>query len=512
MGELAEGLIEFLLGLTPTTIYLLIAALCWAEAAFFLGFLTPGELAVAAGGILASRGQVAFLSLVGVVVVGTMAGNATGYYLGRRWGTGVLEWAPLQKLFGSPIHKAQEFMRRRGEWAIVLGRLTTPTRIMVPFLAGSSRLPYPRYLLFDLPATIVWALAWTILGFTLGESWDLLQDVAGTAAFLVLILFVIAVVIRWVTVRIATNQRRVQASFKLLLRFTGTRGIARRVAPFFFWLGRRLDPRVAKGLGLTLAFMALMGAAGGIGLVMSQTRAVTGLALIDFPVLEWMGQTRTDEAVQVARTGLRAFHWPGVLLIALPLSAAVAWRVSWAAAFRVGIGLTGAGGGAYFLDRYVIEGLVPGAEYPSVPVAVAAVLMVHTTVVVGRKWGWAPSVATAGAGTFVTCTVALGTVVAGWAAPSGIALGFAMGLAWAMALELPRTLRDAAFTPELAPESEGSTSPPDDQGDPDEHGEPDALADADESSDAEDPESGRSDPPPDGDDDAEGDSPAEERR
>jgi membrane protein DedA with SNARE-associated domain len=512
VGELAEGLIESLLGLTPTTIYLLIAALCWAEAAFFLGFLTPGEFAVAAGGILASRGQVAFLALVGVVVVGTMAGNATGYFLGRRWGTGVLEWPPLQKLFGSPIHKAQDFMRRRGEWAIVLGRLTTPTRIMVPFLAGSSRLPYPRYVLFDLPATIVWALAWTILGFTLGESWELLQDVAGTAAFLVLILFVIAVVIRWVTARIAANQRRVLASFQLLLRFTGTRGIARRMAPFFFWLGRRLDPRFAKGLGLTLAFLALMGAAGGIGLVMSQTRAVTGLALIDFPVLEWMGQTRTDEAVQVARTGLRAFHWPGVLLIAVPLSAVLAWRVGWAAAFRVGVGLTGAGGGAYFLDRYVLEGLVPGAEYPSVPVAVAAVFMLHTTVVVGRRWGWAPSVATAGAGTFVTCTVALGTVVAGWAAPSGIALGFAMGLAWAMALELPRTLRDAAFAPEMAPESEASASPPgdaDERAGPNERAEQSEQRDPDESADAEDPEPGTSDTPPDRDEDADDDGDAD---
>jgi hypothetical protein len=35
---------------------------------------------------------------------------------------------------------------------------------------------------------------------------------------------------------------------------------------------------------------------------------------------------------------------------------------------------------------------------------------------------------------------ALGTVVAGWAAPSGIILGFALGLGWAAALELLGTL------------------------------------------------------------------------
>lgn len=64
--------------------------------------------------------------------------------------------------------------------------------------------------------------------------------------------------------------------------------------------------------------------------------------------------------------------------------------------------------------------------------------------------------ATAGAGTFVTCAVALGTVVAGWAAPSGIALGFTMGLAWATLLELPRTVRNATLTPPGDPEERES--------------------------------------------------------
>ena len=52
---------------------------------------------------------------------------------------------------------------------------------------------------------------------------------------------------------------------------------------------------------------------------------------------------------------------------------------------------------------------------------------------------WGAAVACAAIGTFVVaCTVALGTLEAGWAAPSGIALGLAMGMAWATRLELPR--------------------------------------------------------------------------
>ncbi len=439
MGELVERFIDALAGLPPATVYLLIGVLCWAEAAFFLGFVTPGEIAVATGGILASMGQISLVWLVAVAVAGTLAGNSTGYWLGRRWGAGILESRHLQRFLGGPIASAQAFMRERGAWAIVLGRLTTPTRIVVPFLAGASDLSYRRFLAFDIPTTVVWASAWCAVGFFLGASWNRLEEMAGTAAIFVLTLFVAGLVIRWVTTRIARNRRRVQAAVRLFLTVTGTREMARAMVPGFAWLGRRLHPGLAQGLSLTVAFLALTGAVAGVGLVLAQTRAVWGLALLDFPVLEWMVANRTDEAVSFSRATLQYLRWPGVLLLTLPVAAAAAW-IELRSVIRLLAGLIGAGGGAYLLDMYVLEGVVPRAEFPSVSMAVAATIVVHLSAGVARKWGWGPSVSFAGFGFFLICTVALGTLVAGWAAPSGIVLGFALGLAWATVLELPATV------------------------------------------------------------------------
>jgi hypothetical protein len=182
-----------------------------------------------------------------------------------------------------------------------------------------------------------------------------------------------------------------------------------------------------------------MAAVGGVGLVFSQTQAVQGLALIDFPVLEWMGNTRTEQAVEIARTGLFAFHWPGVFIVAVPLLAVALWSRGWLAALAVGVGVVGAAGGAYFLDRFVLEGHVPNAEFPSVSVAAAAAMLVHATALAARLLDWAGGVASAAVGLFLLCAVGLATLVAGWAAPSGIALGLALGIAWASALELPGT-------------------------------------------------------------------------
>lgn len=428
MDKILQPLIE----LPPFTVYLLIGLLCWSEGAFFLGLVTPGELAVVTGGILASRDYLEMNILLGIVVLATIAGNPTGFYAGRRWGARMLGWPPLQRLFGPSIRRAQDFMLRRGEWAIVLSRVSTPTQVIVPFLAGASQFRYRRFVLLDVLASLVWAVVWATLGFVLGASWDVLREVSGTAALLVLILFLLAVVIRWV----AANRRRVEALFRLTLRVTGTQGVARALAPGFRWLSRRFDPRMAQGLSLTLSFFALLGAIGGIGLVFSHTLAVRGLALIDFPVLEWVGETRTDEAVSIARSVLLAFHWPGVVAVAVPLMALAWWRVGWSAAIRIGVGVVAGAGGAYFLDRFVLDGHVPGVEFPSVPVAAAAALLVHTTALTARMLDCGGAVACAAIGTFVLCTVALGTIVAGWAAPSGIVLGLALGMTWATTLEL----------------------------------------------------------------------------
>ena len=315
-----------------------------------------------------------------------------------------------------------------------------------------------------MPSAIVWATVWGVLGYTLGGSWRALQEAAGAAAFLVLALFFAALVIRWLAARIAANRRRVQSASLVLLRATGLPLLARGLAPARVWLGRRFDPRIARGLGLTVGFGALIGATAGVGLLMLQMQAVWGLALLDFPALEWMAEARTAEAIRISRLGLTVLHWPEVIGLAIPLVAVLAWRSGATAALRVGVGLLGATAGAYFLDRLVFEGVVPHAEYPSVPVAAASALMAHAAAGAARRWGWRPSVAVGATGFFLVCTVALATIVAGWAAPTGIVMGFAVGLGWATTLELPRAFLASAGA------ATASDPPPDvpraDPGDP----------------------------------------------
>lgn len=439
MEQLTQQAIEFFLGLSGPVVWGLVAFFTWAEAAFFLGLVTPGEIAMAVGGALATRGQVALSGVAVAAAVGTVTGNVTGYWLGRRWGR-LLDWPPLQRFLGRSIDGSRDFLARRGEWAVVLGQFVSYVRIFVPFLAGASGMSFRRYLAYGVPTAVVWAVGWVLGGYVLGESWRVLQEMTGPAAFLVLVLVLMGLAIRWAAVRVARRRDRVEAAARWLGRRAPVLWIRRHFGTQLHWMGERFDPRIARGLSLTLGFLVLLFGVGVGGVVLAQVEQVQGIARLDYPVLEWMAATRTEEAEQVAGVMLQPFVVPGFVVLAVVLAAGARWRSGWMAAVRGAVGLLGTGVGAYLLDRHALHGVVPRAGFPSVPLAVAASLGVHVTAVVGARHAWSATVATAAAGIFLTCAVGLATLVAGWAAPSGIALGLGLGLTWSTSVELSAQL------------------------------------------------------------------------
>jgi membrane-associated protein len=65
--------IEQLLAMTPAVAYTAVAALVFAEAALFVGFVLPGETAVLLGGVLASQRHLSLVVLLVLVVTGSRA-------------------------------------------------------------------------------------------------------------------------------------------------------------------------------------------------------------------------------------------------------------------------------------------------------------------------------------------------------------------------------------------------------------------------------------------------------
>lgn len=157
--------------------YLIIFTAAALECAAFAGLLVPGESLVLASGFLAHRGILQVDAVMAAAALGAIAGDNIGYLLGSRLGR---EWL-LRK--GSRLGiktrrliQAEGFFQRQGPKAVFFGRFIGFARALVPFVAGASRMPYRKFVLYDALGAVLWTVGFVTLGYVLGASWRVAEQ------------------------------------------------------------------------------------------------------------------------------------------------------------------------------------------------------------------------------------------------------------------------------------------------------------------------------------------------
>lgn len=146
-------------------------------------------------GVLAYYGRLNLAVAFIAVVAGAVIGDSIGYAVGRRWGLRLLE-GPLSR-FIKPHHvrRTQAFLQRRGGWAVIAGRFTAALRVLVPGFAGMAKIPYRRFLTYNLIGGAVWGVGYVLLGYFAGAGWRTAAHTAGTAGLIALSAIVVVIVV-----------------------------------------------------------------------------------------------------------------------------------------------------------------------------------------------------------------------------------------------------------------------------------------------------------------------------
>lgn len=195
-GDRMSGIVHGLLGVPPGLAYTIIVLLVFAEAAVFVGFVLPGETAVLLGGAMAAAGRLSLPTLAVLVVVAAIAGDSVGFEVGRRFGPRILASKVLRKHAGK-IAGAQTQLRERGGSAVLIGRFTAFLRAVMPGLAGASRMPYRRFLVFNAAGGLVWGGGVLLLGYSAGASYAKVEQDLGKGTAVAAALLLLAVVGIW---------------------------------------------------------------------------------------------------------------------------------------------------------------------------------------------------------------------------------------------------------------------------------------------------------------------------
>jgi undecaprenyl-diphosphatase len=187
---MVERLIEDIAAGLGEWAYLLVAFMAMAETAAFLGFVAPGEFTIIFGGVLAGEGTLSIQLLIGIAWASCVAGDAIGFYLGRRLGRGfVARHGHRVRLTEERFAKVEDFFRKHGGKTIFIGRWLGLVRPLMPFTAGASGMSYRGFLPYDVLGAGLWAATWCLLGYIFWQSFEQVASTAGrgTIAFAVVL-------------------------------------------------------------------------------------------------------------------------------------------------------------------------------------------------------------------------------------------------------------------------------------------------------------------------------------
>jgi membrane protein DedA with SNARE-associated domain/diacylglycerol kinase family enzyme len=147
------------------------AGFAFLETGAFVGLVVPGETAVVVGGVVAERGGVDLLPLIGLVWLAAAGGDLVSFVLGRRLGRPFLErHGPRFRLGPDRLARVDRFYARHGGKAVLLGRFTGLVRAVSPFVAGSSGLALRRFVAWSALGALLWATTFTLVGYGFSES------------------------------------------------------------------------------------------------------------------------------------------------------------------------------------------------------------------------------------------------------------------------------------------------------------------------------------------------------
>ena len=138
-----------------------------------LGVPVTEDLWLPIGGYLAWSGVFSLPGAMATAILGIAAVDNLGYWLGRLGGRLLLRrvgrYVPGME---AALRRAEAFFDRHGDAAVFLVRFIAWLRFGVGPLAGLSRMPYPRFLTYNLAGAAIWVPILVSVGYLGGPYLD----------------------------------------------------------------------------------------------------------------------------------------------------------------------------------------------------------------------------------------------------------------------------------------------------------------------------------------------------
>ncbi|NLG47622.1 DedA family protein [Gordonia sp. (in: high G+C Gram-positive bacteria)] len=172
MDDLTRWLTELVDAAPAWSVYLIACSVVYLETAIVVvGLIAPSEAVLIAAGVVAAIGKPNIGVLVVSCAIAALAGDTTGYWLGRAGGPRF-----MKTKIG---HRMVRRTRRSGYHppgakdafiAVAAARWVSYVRSVSPLLAGSRRMPYRRYAVATAVGGTTWSATILLVSYGVGAT------------------------------------------------------------------------------------------------------------------------------------------------------------------------------------------------------------------------------------------------------------------------------------------------------------------------------------------------------
>lgn len=158
-----------LVPLIQTAGYIGLFLIIFAESGILIGFFLPGDSLLFTAGFLASQGYLSIVPLVLLLFVAAVAGDAVGYWFGKKAGPRVFRRPESFWFKPEYVDRTAAFFEKYGRKAIVIARFMPIIRTFIPIMAGVGGMKYRTFVIYNIAGAFIWACGVTLLGFFFGQ-------------------------------------------------------------------------------------------------------------------------------------------------------------------------------------------------------------------------------------------------------------------------------------------------------------------------------------------------------
>jgi membrane protein DedA with SNARE-associated domain len=135
------------------------------------GIPLPGETTLITAGVLASQGKFNIVEVIAVAAAAAIVGDNAGYWVARRWGRQLLKKSKrLERFSERVLPPSERFFAKHGDKTVFFGRFIAILRFTAAWLAGLSKMPWWKFLLWNAAGGICWATLVGLLAYYVGRA------------------------------------------------------------------------------------------------------------------------------------------------------------------------------------------------------------------------------------------------------------------------------------------------------------------------------------------------------